>query len=90
MLQNTENIASLSFQILYIFVLRAEKVTNFGLGLPRKWQLFPRVIQIFTKFANFAGPYFTTFCHPTGNSTNFNILFLAVVKDFVNILKVRC
>ena len=41
---------------------------------------------MYTKFANFAGlyfPYFTTFATKLCHSTNFNILFLAVVKDFV-------
>ena len=37
MLKNRENIAMRSFQILYIFVLRAKKVTIFELKLPRKW-----------------------------------------------------
>ena len=37
MLQNTENIALRILQILYIFVLRAEKVTIFELKLSRKW-----------------------------------------------------
>ena len=41
MLQNTESVALQSFQILYIFVLRAEKVTIFELKLPRKLSLFP-------------------------------------------------
>ena len=35
----TENIAMRSLQILYIFVLRAEKVTIFELKSPRKWQV---------------------------------------------------
>ena len=46
LVENTENIALQSLQILYVFVLRAEKVTIFELKLPRKWQLFPHVIQI--------------------------------------------
>ena len=47
---------------------------------------FPRVIQRYSKFANFTGlyfPYFTIFRHQTFHSTSFKILFLAVVKDFV-------
>ena len=36
MLKNTENTAVGSLQILYIFELRAEKVTIFELKLPRK------------------------------------------------------
>ena len=68
MLLNTENIALQSLRILYIFVLRGEKVTIFAAILAQKWKLFPRVIQMYTKFANFAGlyfPYFTTFRHQT-------------------------
>ena len=68
MLQNTESVALQSFQILYIFVLRVEKVTIFELKLPRKLSLFPRVVQIYTKFENFARlyfSYFTTFRHQT-------------------------
>jgi hypothetical protein len=44
------------------------------------------VIQINTKFANFAGiyfPHFITFRNQTLQSTNFNMLFLAVVMVFV-------
>ena len=37
MLKNTENIASQSLRILYIFILRMEKVTTFVLILPQKW-----------------------------------------------------
>jgi DNA-directed RNA polymerase len=51
------------------------------------WCKFPRVIQIDTKFANFAGlyfPHFTTFRGQTLQFYyNFNMLFLAVVRDFV-------
>ena len=37
MLKNTENIASQSLRILYIFILRTEKVTTFEAKLERKW-----------------------------------------------------
>ena len=37
MLCNTENIVVQSLQILYIFVLRAEKVTNFAAISAQKW-----------------------------------------------------
>ena len=37
MLKNTENIASRILRILYIFILRTEKVTIFVLILPQKW-----------------------------------------------------
>jgi hypothetical protein len=49
--------------------------------LGRKWCILPRVIQINTKFSNFAGlyfPHFTTF----RNFTNFNMLFLACGDGF--------
>jgi hypothetical protein len=50
------------------------------------WCIFPRVIQINTKFANFAGYIFRIlqqFATKLCNFTNFNMLFLAVVMDFV-------
>ena len=37
MLKSTENIALRSLQILYVFVLRAGKVTIFAAILARKW-----------------------------------------------------
>ena len=40
MLKNTENIALQSLQILYTFVLGAEKVTIFELKLPRNGNFF--------------------------------------------------
>ena len=49
------------------------------------------VIQKCTKFANFASvyfPYFTTF-RQLGSFTNFNMLFLAVVKDFAFFAKMK-
>ena len=53
----------------------------------QKWLLFKRVIQKhYTKFANFAllyFPHFTTFRDKPCNFTNFKMLFLAVVVDFV-------
>ena len=55
----------------------AELPVNFG-------RFVVSVIQKCTKFANFASvyfPYFTTFATKLGNFTNFNMLFLAVVKD---------
>ena len=47
--------------------------------------VFPRVIQIYTKFGNFTKLHkaFPTFCTHFYNSVNFKILFLAEVKDFV-------
>jgi hypothetical protein len=54
---------------------------------PLSAQIFSCVIQNNIKFANFPGlyfPHFTTFRNRTlGNFTNFNMLFLAVVMDFV-------
>ena len=47
------------FVILYIFVLRAVKITTFGSKIVIF--NFPRVIQIYTKFANFTGIYFPHF-----------------------------
>ena len=50
------------------------------------WCIFPRVIQINTKFSNFTRLYFPHFKHFAAklcNFTNFTMLFLAVVMDFV-------
>ena len=50
--------------------------------LSRKWLFLPRVLQIYTKFANFAGLCFlrfTTFC----SFTHSKALFLAVVLGLV-------
>ena len=57
MLWNTENIALRSLQILYKFVLRAEKVTIFELKFRGKGDFF-RAYQIYTKLANLASLYF--------------------------------
>ena len=63
-----ENIRLQSLQILYTFVLR----------LPQNGRLPVN----FKNFASVYFPYFTTFRHQTWQFTNFNMLFLAVVKDF--------
>jgi hypothetical protein len=50
------------------------------------WCIFLRVIEITTKFANFAWLYFRILQHFAArlcNFTNLNMLFLAVVMDFV-------
>ena len=52
----------------------------------QKW--FPRVIQIHTKFTNFARLYFHVLQHlatKPGNSTNFRMLPSTVVKDFLRL-----
>ena len=67
-MHNMENIALQSLLILYIFILREEKVTIFAKISAQKCSLFPRVIQIHTKFANFARlyfPYYALFRHQT-------------------------
>ena len=52
---------------------------------------FPCVIRKYTKFANFASVYIFRilqyFATKLGNFTNFNTLFLAVVKDFAFFLQ---
>ena len=79
MLQNAENIALQISQILYTFVLRAEVCTTFE----------PKVVQISarnTKIQNLQGYIFRVLQHFTTklcNFTNFKMLFLAVVMDFV-------
>ena len=82
MLSKVENIAVRSLQILYIFVLRAEK------RLSRKWLKLPHVyntkkyknLQISHCYIFFILQHFATkLC----NFTNFQMLFLAVVIDFV-------
>ena len=64
MLYNAENMALQSSQILYTFVLRAEIATTSG----PKMIAISHAIQKYTKFANFARPYFphfTTFRNQT-------------------------
>ena len=53
------------FQTLYIFVLRAEKITNTNVA----------------NFIGLYFPHFTTFCNYTLHFTNFRMCFHAVVKD---------
>jgi hypothetical protein len=68
MLQNAENIALQSLQILNTFVLRAKIPTIFGPNVVGMWWEFPHAIQKYTKFANFARlycPHFTTFRNQT-------------------------
>ena len=48
----SENLATRSLQILYIFVLRARVSTTFSWNVG----LFPRVVQKYTKFANTPPP----------------------------------
>jgi hypothetical protein len=57
--------------------------------LGRKWYKFPCVMQINTKFANFAGLYFPHFVTELCKFTNFNMLFLAVVMDFVLLAQIK-
>ena len=52
----------------YICITQGKVTIQFAAISAQKWKLFPRVIQIYTKFANFTGlyfPYFTTFRHQT-------------------------
>jgi hypothetical protein len=68
--------------MLYIFALRAGKIPF----LCRKWLFLPRVIQIYTKFANFTSLYFLHFTILATNLCSFTyskMLFLAVVLDFI-------
>ena len=81
MLKNAENIALQNLPILYSFVLQAEICTTFGV----------RVVQIYacrmyTKMANFAWlyfPHFSTFRDQFCTFTIFDMIFSAVVMDFV-------
>ena len=56
-----------SSQILYIFALRAGKISIFE----PKVVILPRVIQIYTKFANFTGLYFLHFTTFSNQSLQF-------------------
>ena len=71
-----------SLQILYTFVLRLPQNGR----LPVNFRHFVvSVIQKYTKFANSQAYIFRILQHfatKLGNFTNFNMLFLAVVKDF--------
>ena len=63
--------------MLYIFALRAGKITIFE---PEVVILTARIIQIYTKFANFTGLYFlhfTTFHNQTMPFYSFKMLFLS-------------
>jgi hypothetical protein len=59
----------------------------FAPHLGRKWCIFPCIIQNNTKFANFVGLYIflilQQFATNLCNVTNFKMLFLAVLMDFV-------
>ena len=77
-----ENIHLRSLQILYTFVLR---LPQNGGNSPEVGHFVVSVIQKYKKFANFASVYFpcfTIFATKLGSFTNFNMLFLAAVKDF--------
>ena len=66
MLKNTENIASRSLRILYIFILRTEKSYHFRSNFASKVVTFSMRKWIYTKFANFVRlyfPYFLTFAN---------------------------
>jgi hypothetical protein len=56
-----------NLKILYLFVLRAG---NAPLSA-QIWCIFPRVIQINTKFVNFAGPYYPHFTTFRGQTLQF-------------------
>ena len=71
MLQNAENIALQSSQILHTFVLRAEIATTFGPKMVAISARNTKVYKIFRILQHFA----TKLC----NFTNFSMLFLAVV-----------
>ena len=75
------------------FVLRSDKPTTFELKFVRKWYAFQRVIQIYTKFANFCKVRFSVYLrHLTTklcNFTKFKMLFLAVPIDFVPVAQVK-
>ena len=60
----------------------------FQLKLYQKRSLFPRVIQIYTNLQTLRGHIFHVLKHfatKLGNSTNFRMLFLTIVKDFVHL-----
>ena len=82
-----ENIRLRSLQILYTVVLR---VLQNG-RLPVNFRHFVvSVIQKYTKFANFASVYVLKyFATKLGNFTNLDMLFLAVVKDFDFLAKMK-
>ena len=68
---NAEDVALQSLQVLCMSVLSEKKVTIFATISAQK--LFPRVIQVYAGFADFAGLYFlyfTKFATKFGNSTN--------------------
>ena len=80
--------ASRNLQILYIFVIHEEKVTVFATISAQTWQLSPRVIQIYTNLQTLGGYIFHVLQHfatKLGNSTDFRMLFLTVVKDFARL-----
>ena len=77
-----ENIAAQSLLILCTFVLREEKVTIFATISA------PRAIQIYTNLQTLRGYIFHVlqyFAIKLDNPSNFRMLFLTVVKDFVRL-----
>ena len=83
MLQNDKNIAVRSSQILYIFVLRVEKITT---SEPKVLKL-PHVIQNNIQNLETLHCYIFLilqhFATKLRNFTNFKIFFLTMMVDFV-------
>ena len=68
-----------------IFVLRAVKITTFG----SKIVIFTRVIQIYTKFANFTGLYFPHFTTIRNQILQF-YSFYYVLSSYGNVFRSSC
>ena len=82
-----ENIALQSLQIC-IYLYYATKKLPLLRQFQLKNKLFPRVIQIYTNLQTLRGYIFHVLQHfatKLGNSTNFRMLFLTVVKYFVRL-----
>ena len=60
--------------------------SSYKLSAP-KWCKFLHVIQKYTKFKGLYFPHFTTF--RDRNFTNFKMLFVAVVMDFVRLALIK-
>ena len=84
----TFNLGKTKFANLYVFALDEEKFTIFATILAQKWYLFPSVIQFYKNLQTLRGYIFHVLQHfatKLANSTNFSMLFLTVVKDFVRL-----
>ena len=69
-----------------------EKPTTFQAKLIQKWQAFACVVHFYTNSQTSRGYIFLILQHfvtKPGNFTNFNMLFRAVVKDFVRLTSIK-